>query len=316
MFESGMIWLMSLLRKLAVLGMAGLAALAIGGAVLIASKSGGGGGMTRPLLVVRPIGLRQAQPEPAKPGTRPRESVGKGARRSGAVGEGDNLWGEETAQLVIVIDDIGHNLPRARQFLKLNLPLTFSVLPGLKYSRRAAELIVAEGREFLVHLPMEPDDYPIVDPGPKPLLLAQGDAGIRERIGHYFARLPGAIGASNHMGSAYTRNAAKMRVVQSVLAARGGVFLNSLTSDSSVPRKIARANGFEYLERSIFLDNERDEGAIRHQLKRAIRLARREGSAIAIGHPYRETRRVLAARFPLSNAHDVRLVTLSALWGR
>lgn len=241
-----------------------------------------------------------------------------------AVSGGGMIEGKNSAQLVILIDDIGHNLARTRQFLALNLPLTYSVLPGLKYSARSAELIVKNGGEFLVHLPMEPETYPLMNPGPQPMLLSHGDAYTQKRLEDYFRKLPGAIGASNHMGSAYTRDAAKMQVVQSLLARQGRVFLNSLTSNSRVPRKIAHARGFEYLERNIFLDNNREEGAIRRQLNHAIRLAKRRGRAIAIGHPYPETRRALAARFsqppekPPSESltSQVQLVPLSALRSR
>lgn len=245
-----------------------------------------------------------------------------------AASGGGIIEGKNSAQLVILIDDIGHNLARTRQFLALNLPLTYSVLPGLKYSARSAELIIKNGGEFLVHLPMEPETYPLMNPGPQPMLLSHGDAYTQKRLEDYFQKLPGAIGASNHMGSAYTRDAAKMQVVQSLLARQGRVFLNSLTSNSRVPRKIAHARGFEYLERNIFLDNNREEGAIRRQLNHAIRLAKRRGRAIAIGHPYPETRRALAARFPQptskptsmppseSLTSQVQLVPLSALRSR
>lgn len=319
---------MDLLKKLAVTGLVGLIALVIGGMVLIVSESGGRGGMAKPLLVVRPIFVSQknpAQPSPAPELPPPASGRGKAetahSTPSASVGQGENLWGGQSAQLVIVIDDIGHNMAAARRFLSLKLPLTYSILPGLKHSQRAGELIIKKGGEFLVHLPMEPDYYPSVDPGPQPMLLAEGDAGTRKRLQRYFEHLPAAIGASNHMGSAYTRNEAKMRLVQSVLARQGRVFLNSLTSNSKVPRKIARSHGFDYLERNIFLDNQRREGAIRRQLNHALRLARRRGRAIAIGHPYRETRRVLAHAFPAHRPADtpagqVELVPLSALLRR
>jgi polysaccharide deacetylase 2 family uncharacterized protein YibQ len=356
---------MNALGKLALLGLAGLIAVVIGGMVLIISESvdsagsadsGGHGGMARPLLAVQPFSLTfssppqsfPAQPPPARANghgdaaganqrssparsraLRPGEDVFGGANSGGdnsggGTTEGGIIEGKNGAQLVILIDDIGHNLARTRQFLALNLPLTYSVLPGLKYSAISAELIIKNGGEFLVHLPMEPENYPSVNPGPQPMLISHGDAYTQKRLEDYFQKLPGSIGASNHMGSAYTRNAAKMQVVQSLLARQGRFFLNSLTSNSRVPRKIARARGFEYLERNIFLDNKREEGAIRRQLKHAIRLAKRLGRAIAIGHPYPETRRVLAARFlkpslePTSESRisQVQLVPLSSLRSR
>ncbi len=220
------------------------------------------------------------------------------------------------ARLAIVIDDIGHNLRAPRRFLALKLPLTFSVLPELRYSRAAAEMLRREGREFLVHLPMQPLRYPAVDPGPSPLLLRLDERATLRRTERYFEGLPGAIGASNHMGSAYTLDAARMGAVQRVVARRGLLFLNSKTSASPVPRRIARERGYPYLERNVFLDNVRSEAAVRRQLRRAVRAARRLGRAVAVGHPYPETLRVLRDDLlPLLGA-DVALVPLSLVAGR
>jgi hypothetical protein len=104
-----------------------------------------------------------------------------------------------------------------------------------------------------------------------------------------------------------------MAIVQETLAARGLLFLNSKTTASHVPGEIARAQGYAYLERDVFLDNERSEAAIRAQLNRAIARARERGRAIAIGHPYRETLRVLSERLPRLAAEGVLLVPVSQL---
>ena len=310
-----MILFINPLRKLAVLGLIALISLVIGGMVLIVFDAGTQGGMGRPLLMLRPLAAPQVPQAPAAAVATPRPPRAD-PPAPGLSGEGENVWSGGGGRLAVVIDDIGHNLSAPRKYLALGLPLTFSVLPDLEYSREAVELIRKGGREFLVHLPMEPLHYPAVDPGPGPLLLSQGAEPTRRRLEGFFLHLPGAIGASNHMGSAYTSDAEKMQVVQAVVAQQGRVFLNSLTSNSPVPRRIAGKNGFRYLERNIFLDNVREEGAIRRQLARAMRIARRRGRAIAIGHPYGETRRVLAARFPTPQAKNVRLVPLSSLISR
>ncbi|MCZ6843767.1 MAG: divergent polysaccharide deacetylase family protein [SAR324 cluster bacterium] len=225
--------------------------------------------------------------------------------------------GPETGRLAIIIDDIGHDRTILRRFLALQLPLTYSILPGLSHSRAAAGLIRREKQQFLIHLPMEPFRYPVVNPGPSPLLLSYDVDTTRRLVQSYFAQLPGAIGASNHMGSAYTFDLEKMavvqQVVQQVVAGGKGVFLNSLTSNSRVPKTIARERGFPYLERNVFLDNVLSEAAIRRQLARAISIARRRGWAITVGHPHWETLRVLKAEFSAARRGAVRLVPLTRL---
>ncbi len=219
-------------------------------------------------------------------------------------------------RLAIVIDDIGHSLPALRRLLALDVPLSFSVLPHVTHAREAARAIARAGREYMVHMPMEPYAYPREDPGPRPLLLAQSLAHTAERVRGYLAALPGAVGASNHMGSAYTYDPDRMRVVQTVLAERNLFFLNSRTSGTPVPRAVARQRGYRYLERDVFLDHDPRETAVESAFRLAVRRARRQGRAIAIGHPYDSTYRVLRRRLPGLPRNGVRVVPVSALLRR
>ena len=259
----------------------------------------------QPLLDQRPDGpFRRPAEGPPQPEALPRPN------REGDRRENRGAW------LAVVIDDFGHNLGRPRAWLDLDLPLTFSILPALPHSAQAAAMIQARGREYLIHLPMEPEGFPTVNPGGRPLLLQMNAAATTRRLREYFSELPDAVGASNHMGSVYTYDGEKMAVVQGTLALRKLFFLNSLTSPSPLPRQIARRNDFPYLERNIFLDNQRSERAIMRQLGKAIAIARKHGRAIAIGHPYPQTLRVLQRTFPTSEQQGVTLVPLSRLASR
>lgn len=70
-------------------------------------------------------------------------------------------------RIAIIIDDFGQNFgEREKALLSLGYPLTFSVLPRLPYSKRAAEEAHSKGLEVMLHLPMEPHGYP--GPGKNP----------------------------------------------------------------------------------------------------------------------------------------------------
>ncbi len=277
------------------------------------------------LAVVAPVPV-PAQPQD-RPERRPRRTLAReGAQPSRNAPDRTALrrWadprGETPAEthprLAIVIDDIGYTVGAPREFLALDVPITFSILPGLLHSRDAAGLIGAAGREYIIHMPMQPMDFPQQDPGPEALLLDQDARETRRRLESYLAELPGARGASNHMGSAYTMDARRMELVQQELAQRHLFFLNSKTSASPVSAGIARRAGYPYLERDVFLDNERDERLIGRELERAVTRARQNGQAIAIGHPYPETFRVLRGRLTQPELEGVSLVSLSDLLGR
>ena len=72
----------------------------------------------------------------------------------------------QDARMAVIIDDIGNSFSRARQFLKLNIPITYAVLPRLVHSYDLAMEIHDKGHEIMLHLPMEPKEFPEANPGP------------------------------------------------------------------------------------------------------------------------------------------------------
>ena len=59
------------------------------------------------------------------------------------------------------------------------------------------------------------------------------------------------------------------------------------------------------VSRDVFLDDERTAEAITRQLKIAIELARKQGSAVMIGHPYPVTLDVLERELPRLKAQGI-----------
>jgi polysaccharide deacetylase 2 family uncharacterized protein YibQ len=68
--------------------------------------------------------------------------------------------------MAIVVDDFGAIGGELLQgFLNLPVEIDFAILPGLSYSEETMNRAYEQGRETLVHLPMEPLDYPLQNPG-------------------------------------------------------------------------------------------------------------------------------------------------------
>ncbi len=115
------------------------------------------------------------------------------------------------------------------------------------------------------------------------------------------------------MGSRFTEYAPGMTLVLEELGRRGLMFLDSRTTPRTVSRSLARRFGVPFAERNIFLDNVNDVAAVRARLIELEDLARRRGSAIAIGHPRDATLEALARWLPLAKARGFLLVPVSAL---
>jgi hypothetical protein len=205
-------------------------------------------------------------------------------------------WAEPPlAKLAIVIDDFGLDKEIAKKFLDLPLSITFSVLPHQPHSKEIAQLVHSRRRQVMLHLPMEPQGYPKTKPGAGSLLLTMSSSRIKETISASLESHPHVAGVNNHMGSKFTEDEGSMRIVMKELTHRKLFFLDSFTSPKSVGYSLAKEFKIPAGRRDIFLDHEISETAIRAQLKKAIRKARVEGSAIAIGHPHEATLRVLAS---------------------
>jgi polysaccharide deacetylase 2 family uncharacterized protein YibQ len=144
-------------------------------------------------------------------------------------------------------------------------------------------------------------------------LLEQSDDEVRDRLNGYLEQLPKAVGANNHMGSGFTENPEKMRVVLGVLKENNLFFLDSITTPLTVGVKVAAELGMRHARRDVFLDNEQDEVYIRGQLTKAVARARKTGQAIAICHPHQETISTLAKILPMLSQQGIALVKISRL---
>ena len=215
-------------------------------------------------------------------------------------------------RIAIIIDDLGHNREIGRQAVELPGALTYSVLPQVPYSRDIAQMAHADGKEVMLHLPMQATDGRALGPGGLYEGMSREEFAREVRAG--LAAVPHVSGVNNHMGSLLTQQADAMRWLMQDLKSTGKLyFVDSRTDQRTVAYKFARAAGLPYARRDIFLDNDPDPQQIRHQLSRLIDKARRRGAAIAIGHPYPETLAVLAEQLPVLLEQGVELVPVSHL---
>ncbi|MFQ5346396.1 MAG: divergent polysaccharide deacetylase family protein [Rhodothalassiaceae bacterium] len=214
-------------------------------------------------------------------------------------------------RVVIVIDDLGLDRVAVRRLAAIPGPLTLSFLPYAPALAEQTAVARAAGHELLVHLPMEPKGV-ASDPGPMVLASALSAAEFDRRLEWNLDRFPGFVGVNNHMGSRLTENRAAMRRVMQVLRQRGLLFLDSRTTPRTVAEAEAAAAGVPHAARQIFLDNEQDARAVRTQLAKLERMARRRGLAIAIGHPHRETIDALGEWIPAVRRAGIAIAPLSA----
>ena len=220
---------------------------------------------------------------------------------------------EGQPMVAVVLDDIGPNLKNARRAITLPAPLTLAFLPYANHLEDLSAKARAAGHELLVHMPMEPEEKS-QNPGENALLTGLAPEELERRLKWSLARFSGYVGLNNHMGSRFTKSEDGMRLVMAELARRGLLFLDSRTIAESRAEAAAKAFRVPFAQRDIFLDNDhRNRDSIRNQLAKLEALARRQGFAVAIGHPHSATLEVLAEWLPQAAGRGVALVPISEI---
>jgi polysaccharide deacetylase 2 family uncharacterized protein YibQ len=222
----------------------------------------------------------QRESRPAAEAARPPEGAAAGQKP--AVRAAESGRRPVKGKIAVILDDAGYRNDLLKAFLRFPGELTISVLPGLAGSAEAARMIRRAGKQMMLHLPMEPQRGE--NPGPDAILTAMDDETISRLTRKHIASLPGILGVNNHMGSLATENQRVMRLVLGIIKEQGLFFIDSRTTAHSAGPPLARELQLPCRERSVFLDNDQSEEAIRKYFEAGKQIAVQQGWAIMIGH--------------------------------
>ena len=248
--------------------------------------------------------IRPESPQPVPPAALPKvpkpayEVFSKSRPPAKPVTRLPQLPGDRPPLVAIIIDDIGYDQRIADQFMAMEIPLTFSMLPYSPFSRRIVEQARSKGLEIMLHLPMEPNEYPTVKPGPGALLSGMSPDEFIDQLKDNIDQIQGIKGVNNHMGSKISASPERMRQIFSILKKRDLYYVDSRTTTETVARPSANLLQLPFAERDIFIDHFDDPAFIRSQLERLIQRALRQGYAVGIAHPHPNTIRTINAFLP------------------
>ena len=213
--------------------------------------------------------------------------------------------------IAIVIDDMGLDRKRSTRMAGLRGPLTLSWLPYARDLQVQAKAARANGHELMLHMPMEPSVK--ADPGPNALLVSLDRGEIVKRARAALDSFDGYVGVNNHMGSRFTADRAALAPVLGELHRRGLLWLDSRTTPNSAGIGLAQELKMPWVGRDIFLDNQETVAAVKAQLAKTEQVAKRQGYAVAIGHPHDATIDALASWLPEVQKRGFVLVPVSAV---
>jgi polysaccharide deacetylase 2 family uncharacterized protein YibQ len=215
--------------------------------------------------------------------------------------------------IAVIIDDLGYHKSPDDEVATMPLPVTCAILPNTPYSKQLAKSSLENGKEVILHLPMQSTEGNPLGPGG--LEMDMSERLFKMSLSGSLESLPGVSGVNNHMGSLLTQHPGHMSWLMHELKDRPDLyFIDSRTTANTVALKIAREYNIPSLRRDIFLDSiPDDEAYASEQLDKALKIAEKKGYAIVIGHPYPATLNTLKTRAPELKAAGYQFVTVSEL---
>ena len=219
---------------------------------------------------------------------------------------------EGFALISIIIDDVGVTQEWSKKAISLPAPMTMSVIPYGRNLSQHIENAQKNGHEIMLHLPMEPGN-PTVNPGENALKTDMDMITLVDNLLWNLGQFDGYVGINNHMGSKFTEWEEGMRIVLSEIKRRELVFIDSVTTAKTVGYKMALEMGIPTAVRDLFLDHDMSETAVKKQLEKTEKRALKNGHAIAIGHPHKNTINVLNEWAKTLEARGFKLVPASVI---
>ena len=193
------------------------------------------------------------------------------------------------AKLAIIIDDVGTD-EQAQKLIALPVRVTPSIFPP-EYQRKDTRSLARGFEHYAIHLPMEASS---AKNNSATLRTSDNYEKLNGVIAKLRADFPNAKFINNHTGSKFTADERAMQNLLRAMNEHGFLFIDSRTSPATKAKAAMNGLGMRYVHRDVFLDNQNSVAAVRKKLREAVALAKKQGYAIAIGHPKSSTLRALA----------------------
>lgn len=211
-------------------------------------------------------------------------------------------------KLCIIIDDMATH-EQVKALKATGLKLTPSFFPP-DSTHPKTPILAREFEFFMVHLPLSAQHYASEEL--QTLYVSDTYEYILAEIARIKRSFSGLKFINNHTGSLFTSDTQAMRRLFRALQKHELVFVDSVTTSTTKGAFVAKEFNQKPIKRDIFLDNDDKTPAIKDKIKEAVQIAHKNGFAIAIAHPKKNTFKALTQSKDL--LQSVELVYLDELY--
>ena len=190
-------------------------------------------------------------------------------------------------KISIIVGGLGLKRSMTEQAIR-DLPpeVTLSFAPYSPNLQSYVNQARAAGHEVLLETPMEPYDYPNVDPGPETLLTTLSEEENERRLNIILGKTTGYFGLINYQGAKIATDSRTVDPILSAVAKRGLAFIYDGGAPRSVFPTSAEAASLRFAEADRIVDTRPSPEAIDRNLLQLEALALQNGHALGVGFAY------------------------------
>ncbi len=222
--------------------------------------------------------------------------------------------GGRGARVAIVIGGLGVSQTGTQEAIeRLPAEVTLAFASQGNSIGRWMQAARRDGHEIVMQVPLEPFDYPNVNPGRNTLTV---DASAEENLTNLrwsLSRTTNYTGVMNYMGARFVADPAAMGVLMAELGKRGLLYLDDGTTARSVAPEMALKNGVPFAAGDGLIDAEQDRGAILKKLDQLEATARAKGFAIGTGSAFDVTVEAVRTWVAEAKKRGIEIVPVSAV---
>lgn len=222
-------------------------------------------------------------------------------------------------RVAILLTGAGEDPEATRTILARHEPFAVAVLAIADDRARLAREARAGGHEIVLQVPMEPENYPRVNPGPGTLLVSMAPGRIARALHDDLHEAGDVVAVTNFMGSFATQDEPFMTAFYDELRRARLPFLELAHVPHAVCRSLAAKRGVAYDAPDAEFDLEaREPGAdaLEHAWAALLERAARRGQAVVALRATRTSAAWLERALDPARARGVTIVPLSSLLHR
>ncbi|MER9892068.1 divergent polysaccharide deacetylase family protein [Mesorhizobium sp. M0119] len=196
---------------------------------------------------------------------------------------------------------------------KLPAEVTLAFAPQGNSIGRWMQVARQSGHEVIMQVPLEPFDYPNVNPGRNTLTVAATPDENLKNLRWALSRTTNYTGVMNYMGARFSADATAMGPLMAELGKRGLAYVDDGSSARSLAPELALKDGVPFVGGDTAIDAVQDRGAILKKLDGLEATARAKGFAVGIGSAFDLTVDTVSSWVTEAKKRGIEIVPISAV---